>query len=119
MTIASLEKEELAYEAPAAREVHKHEPPGPTYDDVNTPVIVTVGLISTIVTLLTIFFVQGLCYQWQNSYIKVRSFDYVNQPVKGVIDNQKAMLNGDEKEGTISIEDAKNQVIEEFGKKSN
>ena len=30
---------------------------GPSYDDINTPVIVLVGAISAIVTLLTIMFV--------------------------------------------------------------
>ena len=41
----------------------------PSYDDVNTPVIVLVGAISALVTLLTIMFVQGLCYHWQNSFL--------------------------------------------------
>jgi hypothetical protein len=118
MTTASLDEQELALDAEVSSEALEHESPVPSYDDINTPVIVTVGLIATIVTLLTIFFVQGLCYQWQNQYIKVRSFDTVNQPVKAIIDQQKSMLNGDEKEGIISIEDAKKKVIEEFGSKA-
>jgi hypothetical protein len=86
----------------------------PSYDDVNTPVVLLVGLISAIVTFLTIAFVQGLFYQWQNSYVRERTYDFVNEPVKQIIDHQKALLAGSET--TISIDEAMKKVISEYQK---
>lgn len=94
---------------------HAHEKP--SYDDVNIPVVVMVGFISAVLTLVTIFFVQGLCYQWQNSYIRDRSTDYVNRPVKEIVEGQRAMLNGDSAAGVIPVNESMNKIIEEFGKK--
>ena len=86
----------------------------PSYDDVNTPVIVLVGLISAVVTLLTIFFVQGLCYHWQNSFYERRADEYEKKLEKGeIMDTQKAQLDS----APISIEDAMNKVVEQYGKK--
>lgn len=92
-----------------------HAPQKPRYDDVNVPVIILVGFISAIVTFLTIAFVQGMCYHWQNSKIKARSTETVNVPAREEIASQKAILDGGD--GTISIEDAMKQVIDEYGKK--
>jgi len=89
----------------------------PSYDDLNTPVILLVGVISAIVTFLTIAFVQGLCYKWQGSFIRDRITDYPNTPVNELIEGQKKMLTGD-LPGTISIEDSMNKVIAEYGHKS-
>ena len=90
---------------------------GPSYDDINTPVIVMVGVISTIITLCTIFFVQGLSYQWQNSYIRDRSTDFVNQPVRLIVEGQKALLDG-KQDGIKSIRETEAEVIKQFGKSS-
>ena len=81
------------------------------------PVILLVAGISTILVLVTIFFVQGLCYQWQNSYVRERSTDYVNMPVKQIIEDQKAMLNGDPEKGVTPIAETMKQIVEEYGKK--
>ena len=89
----------------------------PRYDDINVPAVVMVGFISAVLSLVTIFFVQGLCYQWHNSYIRDRSTDYVNKPVKEVIDGQRAMLAGDTEKGIISVDETMKKVVEEFGKK--
>ena len=91
----------------------------PSYDDVNTSVVILVGVVSTIVTMLTIWFVQGICYQWENSYIRERSYEYVNQPVKEIIEGQKAMLAGSEADQTISIEDSMKKVIAQYGSNEN
>lgn len=90
---------------------------GPSYDDINTPVILMVGIISTIITVCTIFFVQGLSYQWQNSYIRDRSTDFVNQPVRSIVEGQKALLDG-KQEGIKSIRETEAEVIKKFGKSS-
>ncbi|MEM9411099.1 MAG: hypothetical protein AAGA30_08300 [Planctomycetota bacterium] len=89
----------------------------PSYDDINTPVILMVGVISIVLTLCTIFFVQGLYYQWQNSYVRERSYDYVNEPVRQIVEGQKKMLQGDAAEGIKPVSETMNEVIEEFGKK--
>ena len=91
---------------------HGHETP--SYDDVNTPVIVLVGAISALVTLLTIMFVQGLCYHWQNSFLRKRSMEVEHMPAVVEIDRQKDMLNGGN--GTIAIEDAMKKVVSNYDK---
>lgn len=88
----------------AADEHHGHKKA--SYDDVNTTAVVVVGLISALFTFLTVAFVQGLYYQWNNSYVRERSTDYVNLPVKRIVDGQKAALEGDAEAGTKSIEEA-------------
>lgn len=90
----------------------------PSYDDINTPAIIIVGLISALFTFLIIAFVQGLYYQWNNSYVRERSTDYVNKPVKKIIDAQKQALDGNPEAGTISIEEAMNKVLAEYGKEN-
>ena len=92
--------------------VHAHE--APSYDDVNTPVIVLVGVISAIITLLTIMFVQGLCYHWQNSYIKLRTTDAVSMPANQQIQNQQAILKGGD--GIVPITEAMQKVVAKYGK---
>ncbi len=86
----------------------------PSYDDINTPAIIIVGFISALFTFLIIAFVQGLYYQWNNSYVRERSTEYVNKPVKKLIDDQKRTLDGDEAAGTISIEKAMEKVLDKY-----
>ena len=88
----------------------------PGYDDLNTPVILLVGVISAIVTFLTIAFVQGLCYQWQGSYIRARQTDFPNTPINELIEKQQKMLTGDQP-GTISIENSMKNVVAEYNRK--
>ena len=94
---------------------HDAEHTRPRYDDINTTVVLLVGIVSAIVTLLTIWFVQGIAYQWQNSYIRDRSLGVANTPVQEIINDQKAMLVGSSEEGTISIDDAMQKVVAEYG----
>ena len=95
-----------------AGEHHGHEKA--SYDDVNTTAIVVVGLISALFTFLTVAFVQGLYYQWNNSYVRERSTDYVNLPVKRIVDEQKAELEGNAEAGTKSIEDAMKIFLDKY-----
>jgi len=91
---------------------HGHE--APSYDDINTPVILLVGAISALATLLTIMFVQGLCYHWLNSEMRVK--EVVNMPAVAQINDQKAVLAGGGK--TVSIDEAMKEVVATYGKPS-
>jgi hypothetical protein len=84
----------------------------PSYDDINTPVIVLVGAISALVTLLTIMFVQGLCYHWQNSYLKKLSAETENIPAVEQIDRQKEEL----VTAKVPIDEAMKKVVASYGK---
>ena len=94
----------------AGAEHHGHKKA--SYDDINTTAVVVVGLISALFTFLTVAFVQGLYYQWHNSYVRDRSTDYVNLPVKRIVDGQKTELEGDAEAGTISIEEAMKKFLD-------
>lgn len=93
---------------------HGHEVP--SYDDINTPVILLVGVISALVTLLTIMFVQGLCYHWQNNYLEKRTNEVENLPAVVQINQQKEALAGNDK--IVSIDDAMKKVVATYGKPS-
>ena len=99
-------------------EVETSEEPvqGPNYDDINTPVVVMVGVISIVITICTIFFVQGLTYHWQNGYIRERSYDFVNEPVRVIVEDQKKVLEGNSEKGIKPVEETIQDVIAEFGK---
>ena len=88
----------------------------PRYYDFNMPVIIMVAVISTILVVVTIAFVQGLYYQWANSYIRARSTDYVNQPVQLIIDAQKEMLDGNAENGVKPVAETMEQIVEQYGK---
>ena len=90
---------------------------GLNYDDINTPVIVMVGVISIIVTVCTIFFVQGLTSHWQNGFIRERSYDFVNEPVRAIVVEQKKLLEGDSGKGIKPVEETIKDVISKYGKK--
>jgi hypothetical protein len=87
-----------------------HEPP--SYDDLNTPAILLVGVISALVTLLTIMFVQGLCYHWQNSYLTKQSVLADEMPVVERIKAQKEQL----VKAEVPIEDAMQKIVATYGK---
>jgi hypothetical protein len=95
------------------------QPNRPQYDDVNTGVILMVGLISAIVTFLIIGFVQGLAYRWE-AYFNQSRVEIVNQTVKAEVDAQKAILNstngadGQPISGRITIEEAMKRAYEKF-----
>lgn len=100
---------------------HAAEQPSnrPQYDDVNTGVILMVGLISAIVTFLIIGFVQGLAYRWE-AYFNQSRTEIVNQTVKAEVDAQRSILNstsgadGQPAAGRITIEEAMKRTFEKF-----
>ena len=89
----------------------------PSYDDINTSAVVLTGAIAALVTLMTIYFVQGVAYRWQNSVLQQRSEE--NQGPVSVtsydqIQAQQALLAGGE--GTTSIDEAMKAVVQKYGK---
>ena len=66
--------------------------------------VVLVGVISSIVTMLIIAFVQGLCLQWENSLIDLNSRQDAYPGVTAVLDSQKQRLEADPEEGRLSVE---------------
>lgn len=86
----------------------------PSYDDVNTPVIVVIGAISAIVTLVTVMFVQGLCYHLQNSYAKQRAQQVEHLPAREIVEAQKKVLDGGN--GVTAISEAMTKVVSTYGK---
>ena len=106
----------VEHETDTADQATENPHTGASYDDINVPVILMVGAISAIVTIATIFFVQGLCYQWQNSFIRERSYDTVNLSVRKVVDDQKKLLQGGQAD-IKSIDDSMKEIIQKFGNK--
>ncbi len=83
----------------------------PSYDDVNTPVIVLVGAISALVTLLTIMFVQGLCYHWQNSFLIRNASGVEAMPSAVQIQEQKEDLF----KAPVPINLAMEEIVSKYG----
>jgi hypothetical protein len=73
----------------------ERHPNRPRYDDVNTPVIVLIGVISAVVTLVTIWAIEGLYYQWRSEMVRERNYDVTNPRQVDLINAQKAKLLGD------------------------
>lgn len=89
---------------------HNQDPP--SYDDINTPVVLLIGAISAVATLITIFFVQGLCYQWQNGFISRRDAKPTSMPAFIKIEEQKSHLTAESNK--LSIDQAMTEVIETY-----
>ena len=86
----------------------------PSYDDINTPVVMLVGAISAVVTLLTIFFVQGLAYNWQNAYLSPSETLPTSPTAVEQIEKQKAILSSDQT--TLTIDEAMSAVVAKYKK---
>ncbi len=86
----------------------------PSYDDVNSGAIFMVGIISAIITVLIIAFVQGLAYHWTRSFTTAQNAKYNLSLVRPQIERQLKELEGSDK--TISIEAAMKKVLETYGK---
>lgn len=87
---------------------------GPSYDDVNTPVIFMVAFISAALTFLVIALVQGMSYQWEKAYLK--KMEVVSVPAAEEVAAQKKVLEGGD--GIVPIKDAMAKVIEQYGDKN-
>ncbi len=85
------------------------------YDDISVSGIVFFGLISIIITLISIFFVKGLLSWWTRHFEAKRAGEIIESPASIQIENQIKLLDGGE--GTISIEEAGKKVLEKYGAK--
>lgn len=63
-----------------------------TYDDINVPVILMIGFISTVLTFVAITGVQALYYSYKNEEISKKSYGVANTPESAIVDEQKAKL---------------------------
>lgn len=82
----------------------------PSYDDINTPVVVMVGVISAVLTLLAMMFVQGLYYHWEDRFLATPA---MTSSEKEEIDQQKKALSA----GTITIDEAIGKVVSDFSQR--
>lgn len=82
----------------------------PSYDDINTPVVVMIGVISAVLTLLAMMFVQGLYYHWEDRF---RSTPVMTSTEKQEIDKQKKALSA----GVITIDEAIGRVVSDFSRR--
>lgn len=81
----------------------------PSYDDINTPVVVMVGVISAILTLLAVMFVQGLFYHWEGT---LTSRPVIQSVLSDPKESQKEALTS----GPVSIDQAIEKVVTNFKK---
>lgn len=88
-----------------------HERPRPSYDDVNVPVVFLVGIISMVLTFVTIWFVEGIYYKWSNDLIQSRTYGIENTIQSEMIANQKKVLDGDEDKGITSVASVLDEVV--------
>lgn len=88
----------------------------PSYDDVNVPVVVLVGVVSMVLTFVTIWFVEGVYYQWKNGLVTTERPNEVEFTIqKEFIDKQKMQV----EEGVAAMNIAPihtviDTVVEEF-----
>lgn len=94
-----------------AHDSHGHAEEGlPSYDDINTPVIVMVGVISALLTLLSVMFFQGLYYHWEDKFTNTGAV--VKTETAERIEAQKEILKGGGK--VKSIDDAMEAVVSKY-----
>jgi len=85
----------------------------PSYDDINTPVVVMIGAISAIVTFLVIAFVQGLYNHWYSIVVEEQQTSQIDSVRAALIEEQKAQLLPNE-QGRISIDEAMKNTLDEY-----
>lgn len=90
----------------------------PSYDDVNVPVVFLVGVISMILTFVTIWFVEGVYYKWKNGMVNERTYEVTNTVQGETIKNQKAMLEGNQEKGITSFESVIDGVVGKYDNSS-
>ncbi len=83
----------------------------PSYDDVNVPVVFLVGVISMILTFVTIWFVEGIYYQWKNGLVEQVNYEVSNTLQQQTLDRQKSLLDGDADKGITSLESVLDDVV--------
>ena len=93
-------------------------PDKPSYDDINTSLIAMVGIISGIVTYISVVVVQGLTYQMDMNMIRQRS--HGTQFVESIeaIDAQREMLLANPTTNRPSIDEAMAETVAKFNTKN-
>ena len=95
---------------------HGHGDAKPSYDDINVPVVLLVGLISMVLTFITIWFVEGVYYHWNRSQVQQQFYDVTNTRQNELLRKQQVVLNdGDEERGIVSVDNAIPNVLARFG----
>lgn len=86
----------------------------PSYDDVNMPVVIMVGIISMVLTFVTIWFVEGVYYQWSNNLITERQYKANSIQTQTINDQKQALMEGDESKGIVGFDSVKGDVIARY-----
>ncbi len=87
----------------------------PSYDDINVPILVMVGLVSAIVTFLIIAAVQGLAYRMEDSFQRASNIDVRGaEEVRKMIAGQKDLLAGGERGAKVPIDQAMDRMVERY-----
>jgi hypothetical protein len=86
----------------------------PNYDDINTSLIVMVGIVSAIVTYISVVLIQALTYQMDMNMIRQRSHDV--QYVRSIeaIDAQKDQLQAKPEIQRIGIDQAMAETVAQY-----
>ena len=92
--------------------------PKPSYDDINTSLIVMVGIISAIVTYLSVVVVQALTYQMDMNLIRQRSYGMQYVKSAEAIYAQQEKLQGDPATHKLPIEQAMAETVAHFSMKT-
>lgn len=85
----------------------------PSYDDINTPVVIMWGFISAVLTLVTILTLSGVYNVWSAQVVKKRQDQFVNQPAREQVVEQRKTLQG--VDGSIAIDEAMKKVVSQYG----
>jgi hypothetical protein len=93
-------------------------PAAPHYHDINTSLIVTVGIVSAIITYLSVVLVQGLTYQLDMNMIRQRSHDVQYTKSVELQNNQKRGLEANADLQRISIDQAMAETVTAFSNPS-
>ena len=102
--------ETTSHPADSVADSRKH----PNYDDINTPVVVLIGFISLVVTLLTIWAVEGLYYHWYSDLVQTRKYSLENTRPIDQINAQKEQLLGVPDREYASLDSVIPQVLNKY-----
>jgi hypothetical protein len=91
----------------------------PSYDDINTSLIVMVGIVSAIVTYLSVVVVQALTYQMDMNMVRQRSHGMLYVKSVEAIDAQQLQLQADPAIQRIGIDQAMAETVAHFATQSN
>ena len=97
-----------------------HGHPKPVYDDINIPVVVLLGVLASILTFVSICFVQGLFYQWEYSIVQKDWKDRTLTAQEQIIADQRALRDGFYETGSgaiyTSVDVSAKKLIRQHGK---